>query len=379
MGEIPEADTYFILLESGGTIHPPFSFIENMQIITKTLREIHPYEHNPRKNDQAVDAVAESISAFGFKVPIIIDKNGTIVAGHTRYKAARKLKLKEVPCIIADDLTEEQINAFRLADNKVAEKAEWDLDLLGDELQKICDIDMGRFGFDLNTDFHMPEEEKGGGYYGDERERTFSAYNMKQFDPNRADGFWQIPHLKRCTFVPDQLIGFNYVLSTERRDAGVHFYIDDYQFERVWNDPHTYIDKLMEFPCVLTPNFSLYTDMPRAMKLWNTYRSRQIGQMMQDVGIKVIPSVCWAEPETFDFCFEGIESGGTIAVETLGVKKDEDDRKLFAAGMDEAIRRLRPSTVIVYGSPMPGYDFKGQKVKYIKPRDGWKKGEDDNT
>ena len=102
-GEIPEADTYFILLESGGTIHPPFSFIENMQIITKTLKEIHPYEHNPRKNDQAVDAVAESISAFGFKVPIIIDKNGTIVAGHTRYKAARKLKLKEVPCIIKED------------------------------------------------------------------------------------------------------------------------------------------------------------------------------------------------------------------------------------------------------------------------------------
>lgn len=100
MGEIPEADTYFILLESGGTIHPPFSFIENMQIITKTLREIHPYEHNPRKNDQAVDAVAESISAFGFKVPIIIDKNGTIVAGHTRYKAVFYADKSNSPAIM---------------------------------------------------------------------------------------------------------------------------------------------------------------------------------------------------------------------------------------------------------------------------------------
>ena len=118
-----------------------------MQIITKKLSDLRPYARNPRKNDQAVDAVANSIREFGFKVPIVIDKNGEIIAGHTRYKAAKKMKLEEIPCIIADDLTEEQIKAFRLADNKVGELADWDFDLLSDELDGILDIDMEQFGF----------------------------------------------------------------------------------------------------------------------------------------------------------------------------------------------------------------------------------------
>lgn len=118
-----------------------------MQIITKKLSDLRPYARNPRKNDQAVDAVANSIREFGFKVPIVIDKNGEIIAGHTRYKAAKKMKLEEIPCIIADDLTEEQIKAFRLADNKVGELADWDFDLLSDELNEITDIDMNEFGF----------------------------------------------------------------------------------------------------------------------------------------------------------------------------------------------------------------------------------------
>lgn len=118
-----------------------------MQIITKKLSDLRPYTRNPRKNDQAVDAVANSIREFGFKVPVVIDKNGEIIAGHTRYKAAKKMKLEEIPCIIADDLTEEQIKAFRLADNKVGELADWDFDLLPDELDGIFNIDMKQFGF----------------------------------------------------------------------------------------------------------------------------------------------------------------------------------------------------------------------------------------
>lgn len=118
-----------------------------MQIEYKKLSELNPYKNNPRKNDQAVDAVANSIREFGFKVPVVIGKNGEIIAGHTRYKSAKKLKLKEIPCIIADDLTEEQIKAFRLADNKVGELADWDLDMLDIELDGITEIDMERFGF----------------------------------------------------------------------------------------------------------------------------------------------------------------------------------------------------------------------------------------
>lgn len=119
------------------------------QIVYKNLNEIRPYEKNPRKNDNAVEYVANSIKQFNFQQPIVIDKNGVIVAGHTRYKASKKLGLEKVPCIIADDLTDEQIKAYRLADNKVAEKSEWDFDLLNEELSEILNIDMEMFDFDV--------------------------------------------------------------------------------------------------------------------------------------------------------------------------------------------------------------------------------------
>ena len=115
-----------------------------------SLEEIQPYENKPRKKDNAVDAVMESIQAFGFLVPIVIDAEGVIVAGHTRYKAAQRLGLEKVPCISAADLTDEQVQAFRLVDNKTAELAVWDLPLMEAELEEIGDsIDMGEFGFDL--------------------------------------------------------------------------------------------------------------------------------------------------------------------------------------------------------------------------------------
>ena len=136
-----------------------------MDILNLGLEEIKPYEKNPRNNDNAVDAVAASIREFGFKVPIIIDKDNIIVAGHTRYKAAKKLGLKTVPCIKADDLTDEQVKAFRLADNKVAEQAEWDFDLLNEELETIT-MDMEQFGFDLPED----DEEEDSDNYSDTEE-----------------------------------------------------------------------------------------------------------------------------------------------------------------------------------------------------------------
>lgn len=335
-----------------------------MEIIMKKVSDLIPYKNNPRRNDTAVEYVANSIREFGFKVPIIIDKNNVIAAGHTRVKAAKKLRMKEVPCIIADDLTDEQIKAFRLADNKVAESAAWDDEALDKELSEILDFDMSDFGFDM--DF-VPGGGDDEGYYGDERQRTGDAYNLGDYDQDRAVGFYQTPVIKPDKYVPDDLIGFNYVLSSKRRDAGVHFFVDDYQFERIWNDPYTYIAKLEEFPCALTPDFSLYLNMPMAMKIWNVYRSRLIGQMMQDAGMRVIPTLSWAEPETFQFCFDGLSEGGTVAVSTVGVMRDAEAQRIWSTGMDEALKRLKPSTVLCYGTEID-YDFGSTPVKYFKAR-----------
>lgn len=136
-----------------------------MEIITKYISEIIPYENNPRKNDEAVEYVANSIKEFGFKVPVIIDKNNVIVAGHTRVKAAERLGIEEIPCIMADDLTDEQIKAFRLADNKVGELAGWDFEILDMELIDI-DLNMSDFGFityddsDIDNLFEEQEEKR---------------------------------------------------------------------------------------------------------------------------------------------------------------------------------------------------------------------------
>lgn len=131
----------------------------------KSMAEIKPYENNPRNNDEAVKYVAESIKQFGFKVPMVIDADGVIVAGHTRFKAAKELGMTEVPCIIADDLTEEQVKAFRLADNKVGEIATWDFELLHLELDALedLDFDMGDFfydGFDEDEFDHLFESQR---------------------------------------------------------------------------------------------------------------------------------------------------------------------------------------------------------------------------
>lgn len=171
-----------------------------MNLLEKKISEIKPYDKNPRKNDGSVDKVANSIKEFGFKVPIVIDKNNVIVCGHTRYKAAKKLGIKAVPCVIADDLTDEQIKAYRLADNKVGEESEWDLELLGLELDGIFDIEMDQFGFTLpdeedeveedNYDKPVPEDPKSkmGEVYKLGRHRVMCGDSTKQDDVRKLVG-----------------------------------------------------------------------------------------------------------------------------------------------------------------------------------------------
>ena len=138
-----------------------------MQIHDISISLLREYDNNPRNNDGAVDAVAASIREFGFKVPVIVDGDNVIVAGHTRVKAARELGMETVPCIIADDLTPGQVRAFRLADNKTAELAGWDWSKLEDELAEL-EMDMSLFGFhaeeevDIDSFFeeHEPKEKE---------------------------------------------------------------------------------------------------------------------------------------------------------------------------------------------------------------------------
>lgn len=121
-----------------------------MEIVEVSIDKIKPYENNPRNNDKAVNAVANSIKEFGWQQPIVVDEKGVIIAGHTRFKAAHKLGIKKIPVVYAIGLSEKQVDAFRLADNKTAELADWDFDKLEKEIDKLTDIDMEQFGFDMS-------------------------------------------------------------------------------------------------------------------------------------------------------------------------------------------------------------------------------------
>ena len=136
-----------------------FYFGGNMQIVEKELTWLKPYANNPRDNESAVEPVANSIKEFGFKVPIVATSDGEIINGHTRFKASKMLELKKVPVIIADDLTEEQIKAFRLADNKTGELADWNDELLAKELEKL-DFNLEQFGFEKLADEFDEEDNE---------------------------------------------------------------------------------------------------------------------------------------------------------------------------------------------------------------------------
>ena len=325
------------------------------------IENIVPYENNPRFNDEAVEYVANSIREFGFKVPIVIDKNNVIVTGHTRVKAATQLGITKVPCIRADDLNDEQIKAFRIADNKVAEIATWDLGKLEVELEDI-NIDMSDFGLELEP----IEDDASDGWYGDERERTNKAYNLDLINYNNlTNDFWQMPIIRNNKYIPKELVGFNYAKTNANKNVGIHFYIDDYQFERVWNYPDKYVDTLLEYDCILSPDFSLYMDMPMPIKVWNIYRSRQIGAYYQSKGIKVIPTISWAEPETYQFCFQGIPEGSIVSVSTIGVKQDKEALKIWESGMKVMIEQIKPSAILVYGGKLD-FDYGDIKTVYFK-------------
>lgn len=344
-----------------------------MNIQTIDIKDLKPYEKNPRKNDDAVKYVAESIKQFGFKVPIVIDKDNVIVAGHTRYKACKKLGIEQVPCVIADDLTDEQIKAFRIADNKVSEYAEWDYELLDEELSDIIDIDMSDFAFDLDFEDEEIEHERN---TEETQRRVENILNLEyaQFD---GEGKYDIPILEPVYELPEikEWVGFNYVLSdAEPEGKAIHFFIDDYQFERLWNQPEKYVEKLKQYVCVATPDFSPYGDMPLATQIFNIYRKNWIGAYLQMNGIKVIPTVRASTDErSLDFYLDGFPHDSIVLISNMWTKSKEE-KEYFMKEYRTMVEKLNPNKIFIYGKQM---DELKENIEYIETftNKRWNNGE----
>ena len=166
-------------------------------------------------------------------------------------------------------------------------------------------------------------------------------------------GYYEIPELAPTPDVSvDNWIGFNYAMGCEEPEVhGVHFFVDDYQFIRVWNNPDRYIPMLRKFQAVCTPDFSVFNDFPRALQIWNHYRKHWIGAYWQEHGITVIPTITWSMPDSFEWCFDGEPVGSTVAISTVGdLTYSKETRRALILGYEEMELRLNPTRVIVYGA-----------------------------
>lgn len=186
------------------------------------------------------------------------------------------------------------------------------------------------------------------------RKSQLDNLHLKKF-VNFADGY-EMPTLKACNIIPTSLVSFNAALTAKDHNQCVHFFIDDYQFERIWNLPDRYVECLRQFQCVIAPDFSQYTDMPYPQRMWNNYRGKFIGAWLQSQGVTVIPNVTWSLPDSYDYCFDGIPQQSVIAINSTGDARYGLTRFLWLKGYREALSRLRPLAIIRYGTMIPGED-----------------------
>ena len=186
----------------------------------------------------------------------------------------------------------------------------------------------------------------------------------------QSSNSWGIPDLPRTTAAPTRLIAYNDRRKVEQPQPGdaVHFFLDDYRFETVWTQPRRSLSRIMRAGISLTPDFSLWREMPLAMQLWQVYRSRWCGAWMNSNGVDVIPTVSWSTPASYEFCFAGIPTGSVVAVSTVGIRGDEAE-KGFRRGLEEMLFSLLPEVVLVYGRSL-GEDkfYTNNRFEYFKTR-----------
>ena len=184
------------------------------------------------------------------------------------------------------------------------------------------------------------------------QKRNYENLNKKIFE---GAGVFDIPILAPTQYETCELIAFHTCKRCEQRDkTGVHFFLDDYQFFRLWMDIDRYVPMLQEFRCVLTPDFSLYTDFPLAVQIYNHYRKHWVGAYLQEQGIRVIPTLSWSGQQSFEWCFDGEPVGGAVAVSSVGTQADPESKEHFMMGYQEMTKRLRPAQILFYGTVPAG-------------------------
>ena len=203
--------------------------------------------------------------------------------------------------------------------------------------------------------------------------RNYENVTRRIFD---GVGQYNIPQLEPTQYEECSFIGFNRHKGCKDKDKkGIHFFLDDYQFIRIWNKVDQYVPLLQNYACVLTPDFSLYDEFPEALQIYNHFRKHWVGAYFQEHGIKVIPTISWCSHYSFGWCFDGEPVGGVVAVSSVGTQGSEITKDIFLMGYEEMINRLNPSTILFYGKVpkeckgniirIPAYQERFNSVEFI--------------
>lgn len=202
------------------------------------------------------------------------------------------------------------------------------------------------------------------------RETRGGYENLSKWIPTEVDGKFSIPQLRPVILDTDNLpefIGFNYARGCDEPELhGVHFYIDDYQFQRCWIHPDRYTEMLEKFDCVFTPDFSTYTDFPFVIQLYNHYRKHWLGAYWQMRGMFVIPTISWADEASFDWCFDGEPAGGAVSISSVGSQQSREGRENFLRGFEVMMDQLQPSQLVVHGKLPEQCDTRGAEIIKIQ-------------
>lgn len=180
------------------------------------------------------------------------------------------------------------------------------------------------------------------------KQRNYENIQKYRF---KGTGIYEIPQIHPQEYDNCEWIGFNYAGRIKDRESkGIHFFLDDYQFIRLWNNIDAYLEMLRQYKYIMSPDFSLYTDFPKSLQIYNHYRKHWLAAYMQMHGIHIIPTICWSTADSFDWCFDGEPVHGTVAVSSIGTQMNQKKAELFINGYNEMLRRLQPEKILFYGN-----------------------------
>ena len=315
------------------------------------IDQIVEADYNPRKKlspiDREYQEIKRSIEEFGYVQPLIVNKDKTIIAGHQRLTVLRDLGYKEIDVIIVDvDKTQEK--ALNIALNKITGR--WDSKTLNRLLQ-----DLNSHEYDLSlTGFEPKVLELGirGDAQNTQEKLVEGILNLEKAQ-YKGVGKYDIPEILPVYELPEirEWIGFNYVLSDEHPEGkAVHFFIDDYQFERLWNNPDKYIDKLKRYVCVASPDFSPYGDMPICLQVYNHYRKHWIGRYLQEHGVTVVPTIrSSSDKRSLSWYLDGEPTNSIVVYSSMWGSIDPVFDVSLQKEWKKMVAQLNPKKIFVYG------------------------------